>query len=109
MRKRLLSLILVVTIILSFVPVYSFAEDETELSGAKIIYEFQTVGKTYNSTLGTDITAYKYEHTNGFWQGAFVHNVNGRTGTQGPHMNASYGLFMRYVESWAAIKVNVPV
>ena len=108
MRKRLLSLILAIVMILSFVPVYSFAEDETELSGAKIVYEFQQVGKSYNSTLGTDITAYKGEHTNGFWQGAFVHNVDGKSGTQGPHMNASYGLFMRYVGSWAAIKINVP-
>ncbi|MBQ7120221.1 MAG: S-layer homology domain-containing protein [Oscillospiraceae bacterium] len=108
MRKRLLSLILATAMILSFVPVYSSAEDETELSGAKIVYEFQQVGKSYNSTLGTDITAYTYDHTNGFWQGAFVHNIDGRSGMQGPHMNASYGLFMRYVGSWAAIKINVP-
>ncbi|MBQ7053612.1 MAG: hypothetical protein IJN97_00150, partial [Oscillospiraceae bacterium] len=108
MKKRLLSFVLALVMVISLLPVSAFAEEKSALSDVKILYEFKNTGSKYNSVLGTDITAYKYEHTNGFWQGELVHNVDNRTGTSGPHMNASYGLFMRYVGSWAAIKINVP-
>ncbi len=108
MKKRLFSFVLALVMVISLLPVSAFAEEKNALSGVKLLYEFKNTGSTYNSVLGTVITAYKYEHTNGFWQGEFVHNIDGKTGTSGPHMNASYGLFMRYVGSWAAIKINVP-
>ncbi len=106
MKKRVLSLVLAFALVISLLPSFSFAVDESEPSGVYVTYDF--VG-AYNATQGTDLTKYDYTHTNGFWSVDGIINGFVKEGdVRGPTMHKSNGITVRYNGSVAALKINVP-
>ncbi len=105
--KSLLSIALVLTMALSFLPT-AFAS-ETADDTVSVTYDFVGVGKAHHAVNSDTLTNYDYEHTDNTWSGAFAHAGYNRNGTiYTATMNASYGLVVRYLGSWGAIEINVP-
>ena len=106
--KKFTAIILVLVMVMSLIPTV-FAENDTKLSEIKVVYEFRNIGASNHDTLGNDITKYTYDYSGGFWCGAFAHAGYPSNELYTATMNKSYGMVVRYIGSWGAVKINVPV
>ncbi|MBE6966051.1 MAG: hypothetical protein E7441_08480 [Ruminococcaceae bacterium] len=131
--KSLLSIALVLAMALSLLPTV-FAS-ETADDTVSVTYDFKGVGgkyyydktkpltdedgniiykddgqtpKGYEELLGPTLSNYTYEYTTDKWEGGFVYDAFGKTGVSASHLNSSAGLFMRNLNSWAVVKINIP-